>query len=356
MSESEMRPADDPPPDAFRMWASRQPSKPNHMGIVGATLKLGPRVCKTVSISRFGDGETGEVKKRVLTLSAFNRENGRFDFSDPAVRWYVENDEIDKLLAFLNQDVGYVGRYRVVDADSPESTMLDMLKGREEALQSVLEALTAGSDPGLIADALAASGAGVTGAELAIIHARRQLVADAAALALERDVTEPKLQRLIGDAWWLFGGRYVGVLQRRDIFNFEQHDIPLITGEGALHIVELKSPRVPSLIRQHRTHWIVGEAVHEAVMQATNYLRTADEQALAVQTNIREEFGIELSLRRPSATVVIGHRGHLDAGDMPEPQFDVALRTYNAMLSRVQVITYDQLFAAAEQALRFESV
>src|SRR4051794_41457696 len=61
MSESEMRPAEDPPPDAFRMWASRQPSKPNHMGIVGATLKLGPRVCKTVSISRFGDGETGEV-------------------------------------------------------------------------------------------------------------------------------------------------------------------------------------------------------------------------------------------------------------------------------------------------------
>jgi hypothetical protein len=110
------------------------------------------------------------------------------------------------------------------------------------------------------------------------------------------------------------------------------------------------------LITQHRNHWIVSDTVHEAVMQATNYLRTADEQALTVQTNIREEFGIEVSLRRPAATVVIGHREHLDAPGMPDAQFDIALRTYNGMLSRVQVITYDQLFAAAKQALRFDAV
>lgn len=356
MSKFESKPADEPSDDAFRVWVSQQPTNPNYLGLVGATVKLGRRVCKTASLAQFGDGETGEVKTRVLRLCAFNREAGGFDFDNPTVSWYVENEEIDRLLAFLNEDVGQAGRYRVVDAASPLADLLNLLDGREDELHSVIEGLAANSDPRLVADALGRSGAGLTGAELAVIEARRQLVAEAAALAREPNVTEPKLQRLIGNAWWLFGGRYVGVLQRRDIFNFDQHDIPLVTGDGALHIVELKSPRVPSLITQHRNHWIVGDDVHEAVMQATNYLRTADEEALAVQTNIREEFGIKVSLRRPSATVVIGHREHLDACDMPDAQFDIALRTYNGMLSRVQVITYDQLFAAADQALQFDTV
>lgn len=355
MSEFE-QPADKSHDDAFRIWASHQSTNPNYMGLVGATVKLGRRVCKTASLARYGDGETGEVKKRVLRLCAYNRDGGGFDFDNPTVSWYVENEEIDRLLAFLNEDVDQVGRYRVVDAQSPVGDLVALLDGRENELHSVIEALAAGSAPRLVADALGRSGAGLTGAELAVIGARRQLLSEAGALALEPDVTEPKLQRMIGNAWWLFGGRYVGVLQRRDIFNFDQHDIPLITGDGALHIVELKSPRVPSLITQHRNHWMVGDAVHEAVMQAANYLRTADEQALAVQTNIREEFGIEVSLRRPAATVVIGHRAHLDAPGMPDAQFDIALRTYNGMLSRVQVITYDQLFAAADQALRFDTV
>jgi hypothetical protein len=356
MPEFELQPADEQPDDAFRVWTSQQSANPNHLGLVGATVKLGQRVCKTASLGRFGDGETGEVRRRVLKLSAYDREDGGFDFDNPRVTWFIENEEIDRLLAFLNEDVGQAGRYRVVDADSPPADLLALLEGRDHELHSVIEALAAGSDPRLVADALGRSGAGLTGAELAVIEARRALVAEAAALAQEPEVTEPQLQRMIGNAWWLFGGRYVGVLQRRDIFNFDQHDIPLITGDGALHIVELKSPRAPSLILQHRNHWIVGDDVHEAVMQATNYLRTADEEALAVQTNIREEFGIEVSLRRPSATVVIGHREHLDAPEMPEAQFDIALRTYNALLSRVQVITYDQLFAAADQALRFDKV
>lgn len=354
MAESELQPADESSNDAFRVWASQQPAKPNYMGLAGATVKLGKRVCKTASLARFGDGATGEVKKRVLRLAAYKRDGGGFDFDKPMVTWYIENEEIDRLLAFLNKDVDQEGRYRVVDAYSPMADLIAVLEGREVELHSVIEALAAGADPRLVADVLGQSGAGLTGAELAVIEARRQLVSEAAALALEPDVTEPKLQHLIGNAWWLFGGRYVGVLQRRDIFNFDQHDIPLITGDGALHIVELKSPRVPSLITRHRNHWIVGDGVHEAVMQATNYLRTADEEALAVQTNIHEEFGIAVSLRRPSATVVIGHREHLDAQEMPSAQFDIAMRTYNGMLSRVQVVTYDQLFAAAEQALRFD--
>ena len=36
-----------------------------------------------------GDGETGEVKKRVLRVSSHDRVNGVFNFDNPTVTWFV---------------------------------------------------------------------------------------------------------------------------------------------------------------------------------------------------------------------------------------------------------------------------
>jgi len=85
------------------------------------------------------------------------------------------------------------------------------------------------------------------------------------------------VQRLIGDAYWIFGGRYVGVAARRNLMSLDQHDIPLFEADGTLHIVELKGPNIPKLVSTHRNHWIVGDDVHEAVGQAMNYVRAFDE-------------------------------------------------------------------------------
>ena len=52
-------------------------------------------------------------------------------------------------------------------------------------------------------------------------------------------VSETEIQRLIGQSYWIFGGRYVGIA-RRDLIPLDQHDIPLIGADGTLHIVELK--------------------------------------------------------------------------------------------------------------------
>jgi len=342
--------------DAFKVWTSAQPPSANYMGLNGATLKLGPKVRKTVSIARFGDGETGEVKKRVLRVSSHDRVNGVFEFDNPTVTWFVENDEIDRLLAFLNQDVDQPGRYKVIDADSPVADLLSILEGRGDDLQALITQLTDSAEPQLVAQALGQSAVGLSGAEMAVIAERRRLIERAADLATQPTTTETEMQALIGDAWWLFGGRYVGVLGRRDLLNLDQHDIPLITADGSLHIVELKGPRIPSLVKQHRNHWIVGTAVHEATMQATNYVRTADEHALALQTSASEELGMDVALRRVFATVVVGHRSHLNAPDMPPEQFELALRTYNASLNRVQVVTYDQLLDAAWRSLQFDAV
>ena len=223
-------------------------------------------------------------------------------------------------------------------------------------MREVLSALTETLDPAIVGETLSRSDAGITSAELAVLTARRNLVRNASELACKDGVTETDMQRIIGNAWWVFGGRYIQVLERRDLLNLDQHDVPLITADGSLHIVELKSPQIPALVRRHRNHWIVGADIHEATMQAANYVRTADELGLPLQTLISEELGIEVKLRRVFATVVIGHRDHVRTSDMPPDQVDLALRTYNANLSRVEVVTYDQLLDAASRSLRFETI
>ena len=171
-------------------------------------------------------------------------------------------------------------------------------------------------------------------------------------MAEDPATTEMDLQKTINDAYWLFGGRYVGIADRRSIGPLDQYDIPLLSADGTLHIVELKGPNIPNLIRKHRNHWIVGNAVHEATSQAMNYLRTLDEHGAALETTYRNDFGVDYDMRRAFATVVIGHPVHV-VNASPR-NIEQTLRSYNAHLSRVEVITYATLLDTAERALVFE--
>jgi len=95
----------------------------------GATLKKGPRVCKTVALADYGDPATGELRTRELIFLAADRHpiGPGYDFDNPRVRWWCENEEVERLLAFLHSEVAETGRYRVVDTASPIAAALDLL-------------------------------------------------------------------------------------------------------------------------------------------------------------------------------------------------------------------------------------
>jgi hypothetical protein len=158
--------------------------------------------------------------------------------------------------------------------------------------------------------------------------------------ALERD-----LQRALEGQHWIFGGRFVGEAAHRRLVPGDEVDLPLIRGDGALHVVELKramSLKGP-LVKRHRSAWVPAAQVHEAVGQAVNYLVGLDED----RHRIRDEFGIET--RRASALVLVGHPALHP--DVPEEEITEALRTFNTHMSRVEVLTYKELLDNARRSL-----
>ncbi|MFJ8040512.1 Shedu anti-phage system protein SduA domain-containing protein [Kitasatospora sp. NPDC096147] len=195
---------------------------------------------------------------------------------------------------------------------------------------------------------------GLVAAEAAVIRRRRELIANLRVLALSEGVNETAMQKALGGNYWLFGGQYVGVAERRDLMPLQQHDIPLISADQSLNIIELKGPEAPLVRRHRKNHAIVTADVHEAVGQCMNYLRTMDELGAALRTIQRSELGIDHDYRRARATVVIGHPDR--SGLVSREEVDQTIRTYNAHLSRIQVLTYADLLDSAERALNFEEL
>lgn len=141
----------------------------------------------------------------------------------------------------------------------------------------------------------------------------------------------------------MFGGQYVATGQRSLVLG-EQFDVPLITADGSLHLIELKKATATPIVRKVGTHWMVGGPVHEAVSQTQNYLCSLDED----RHRIKADFGIEP--RRLHATVVIGHFDH-ETSAIPMETVYETLRIYNSHMTRITVMTYDQLVTNARNAV-----
>lgn len=99
-------------------------------------------------------------------------------------------------------------------------------------------------------------------------------------------------------------------------------------------------------VRRHRRHCIVGPEVNAAVGQAANYLRSVDEQRHLI---VGEH---EIECRRAFASVIVGHPAHNAQSDVTPTEFREAIRTYNSHLTRIEVLTYEDLIVTARNTIR----
>ncbi|MYQ61575.1 DUF4263 domain-containing protein [Streptomyces sp. SID4926] len=248
--------------------------------------------------------------------------------------------------AFLRAPEGQPGRYVIPRGMSETSLWLERLlrSDRIEVWDPAEAAREIVSSPKALA-LLAADHAGQLVLRADELRRRSAGLDTLRAVVEDPLAREGDLQRGLEGQHWIFGGRFVGEAAHRRLVPGDEVDIPLIRGDGALHIIELKramSLKGP-LIKKHRNAWVPAASVHEAVGQAVNYLTGLDEH----RDRIREELGIEV--RRASALVLIGHPGLHP--HVPETEINEALRTFNSHLTRVEVLTYKDLLDNAERSL-----
>lgn len=315
-------------------------SQPGLLSTEQVVVKAGPRAYKSAALLNFGDKASGVVRKRELRVQTWRvRSNGPgFDFERAEHTWHCEDEEIDRLAVLLSGTLDSSGEYSLVKGGSSLSDLASLLQAGVVNRQGLAElASVIATTPELI-DLLARTNL------LSVLEQQRH----EKGLARLRDVvespasTENDLQAVLQEEWWVFGSRYVAPAARRSLVVLDQFDIPLIRADGALHVVELKRANVPALIEEHRNHLVVGTDIHRAVSQTMNYLRSLDEERPAILAN----FGIDC--RRAFATVVVGH-----------PKFQqhsvedvhATIRTYNSHLTRIDVITYQELLDGAQRAL-----
>ncbi|WP_167406084.1 Shedu anti-phage system protein SduA domain-containing protein [Amycolatopsis thailandensis] len=177
------------------------------------------------------------------------------------------------------------------------------------------------------------------------ITRRRRQLATIKSTVENRYSSEEHIQEALSEAWWIFGGKYVGELYRRRLAVGMEVDIPLLRPDGVLHVVELKKANV-EIVKKYRSGYVPTSPVHNAVGQAANYLQKLDEE----RNEIAEAFGIET--RRSFATVVIGHP--IFQPEINTRKINEALRIYASHLSRIDILTYAELLDNAERLLNFE--
>lgn len=158
--------------------------------------------------------------------------------------------------------------------------------------------------------------------------------------ALERD-----LQRVLEGQHWIFGGRFVGEAAHRRLVPGDEVDLPLIRGDGALHIVELKramSLKGP-LVKRHRSAWVPAAQVTRpwGRPSTTWWDSTRTGTAFARSSASRPDGPVCSSSpeTQPSTPTCRRRRS-------PRP-----LRTVNAHMSRVEVVTYTELLDNAGRSL-----
>lgn len=176
-------------------------------------------------------------------------------------------------------------------------------------------------------------------------HARRRNdLAELRAVAENPDSAESDLQKCLQRMTWVFGAEFLSGSARRDLTAQDQLDLSLIRPDGSLHGVEIKKAKIGSLIKKHRNHLTVGADINDAMGQALNYLRSLDEH----RHQILADFNIDC--RRATMTVVIGHASFV-TGKITAEQVAETIRTYNSNMTRITVVTYDQLIEAAQRSL-----
>ena len=329
-------------------------SNPNIGKVLQVVLKDGPRVFKIATVFEIVDPNTGEFHHYYLRLDYIEKKKGGW-FAKPEKSVRLESAEVDDLHAFLaslaeGKLAGRTGELHIVGTADYEQLAqvvgsLQHLPAHDR-LELVAAILTRFDGPVPGVDQFVRTFAQADREVVATIAAASRLVEyEAAYKGLKQLVDDPSaleldLQRHLQANPWMFGSEYSELLDRRTWTRDDRLDFMLRrSADGYLEIVEIKTPGVGPLFRydqSHDSHYPSADLMR-ALGQTVRYIEEIERK----RDSIIAADGVDpLKVR---ARVIIGR-------DQEGPQRR-ALRSFNSHLSRIEILTFDQLCNIASQVL-----
>lgn len=362
MSSDDSPKSEQPLPATGLPVYSTQPNPDLHPDldqVKSVTLKDGPRVKKVASHTVILNRHTGEVHHDAVTIKTLRKREGQFNL-DVAHSITLESeheDEIQRLTDFL-----LAARSGAVPKKSGQFVVVasPVGGGDGQALQKVLNDLTAAGKADLLADVLGKSAkdpkllqallqraakdpALFAEAAAALNMARYQQAVNMLMELIKTSDKEHDFQKLLSQNPWMFGSEYSEVLDRRKWTRDEQQDFVVRrTADGYIELIEIKTPlRDTQLFRFDESHksFYAGSELSKVVGQVANYIEKLDACRDMILANDNED---TCKIR---AKIIIGLDGPSDQRK--------ALRRFNAHLNRIEVITFNQLHKIATNVVTY---
>lgn len=323
-----------------------------------AVLKNGPRAFRVASVFEILDPSTGGVHHHVLRITNFRKANDGWYFKEK--RWVdlvdkEGEDEIGRLTALL----GGIRAARLPEAagdfvfiDAARATSLGEIEAaiegqddptRVEWVARLLNQLPSGAmgseDFAHAVGELNPAVARDLGAAVKVVEYRKELVKLQNLIA--EDAVEARFQELLEANPWMFGSEYSRLLDQRVWSRDDQQDFMFRrTVDGYLEVVEIKRARPHGLFNfdSGRQVYYPKAELSAVLGQVMHYLEQLDGDRDRIRARDGED------PHKVRARIVVGLNGDGDGEGE-------ALRTLNAHMNRIEVITFDQLEAVASRVI-----
>ena len=343
--------------DDVLVRVAKSDRNPNIGRVHTAKLYEGPRVSKVATLREILVGATGEHHHWALTVASFKKLK---------VGWFVEKEKsvtiednqdgsVQKLLTLLQSSLTDAlpdesGEYHVLSAEAAQGVENLLELASEASDQSKVDLL----EVVLRSDAIGRVGTEQLVAVLQSSPAEviRNLATATRLIEYQRALDEFKqlvsdccdnettIQKHLEANPWLFGSEYSVLLDRRKWTRDHSLDFMLRrTTDGYLEIIEIKTPFADPILRYDRSHDSYYPSAKLSLVQGQvgRYISEVKRKRDSIRADDRED---PLEIR---ARVVIGRDGN-DAHQH-------ALRSHNAQLHSIDILTFDQLVRIGERTL-----
>lgn len=329
---------------------------PNVRRTFQSVLKDGPRTFKIATVFEIMNSHTDELHHHSLRLDSFDRLKIGWKYRpDRSIHLDDAAGEIGKLVRFIQgvtecDKTTERGQFRIIEEEkylSVENIALLVQKAdsstKSQFMRAIIEDISdADYIPVDLKDAFESGSVKLLesiSTSARIVHYRRTL--NALKEFVENSASdETKLQHLLQNNPWLFGSEYSELLDRRTWTRDDRLDFMLRrTVDGYLEIVEIKTPFTDSLFRYDRSHdsYYPSAELSKVIGQVMRYI----EEIECDRNSIIARDGYDpLKVR---ARIIIGKDSNKEE--------QKALHNFNAHLTQIEIITFDQLIKIGERVL-----